>query len=178
MRTICSIISDGILIILGVIAAALLLPMLFGNRTLAVLSGSMEPKIPVGAAVYVQECSPYALEVGDIITYQMGSSTLVTHRIVNIDEETQEITPQGDANHAPDSAPVAFASVVGKVVFWIPLLGYLSIYIKTPLGIAVGCGILIVLILLNFLPDILTEEEEGSAKKRRKKRAAAGTTQK
>ena len=174
MRTICSIISDGILIILGVIAAALLLPMLFGNRTLAVLSGSMEPKIPVGAAVYVQECSPYALEVGDIITYQMGSSTLVTHRIVNIDEETQEITTQGDANHAPDSAPVAFASVVGKVVFWIPLLGYLSIYIKTPLG----CGILIVLILLNFLPDILTEEEKGPAKKRRKKRAAAGTTQK
>ena len=178
MRKICNIISDGILIILGVIAAALLVPMLFGNRTLAVLSGSMEPKIPVGAAVYVQECSPYALEVGDIITYQMGSSTLVTHRIVNIDEETQEITTQGDANHAPDSAPVAFSNVVGKVVFWIPLLGYLSIYIKTPLGIAVGCGILIVLILLNFLPDILTEEEEAPAKKGRKKKSAAGSTSK
>lgn len=178
MKKVCNIISDGILIILGVIAAALLVPMLFGNRTLAVLSGSMEPKIPVGAAVYVQECSPYALEVGDIITYQMGSSTLVTHRIVNIDEETQEITTQGDANNAPDSAPVAFSNVVGKVVFWIPLLGYLSIYIKTPLGIAVGCGILIVLILLNFLPDILTEEEEAPAKKRRKKKAAAGSTSK
>jgi signal peptidase len=44
--------------------------------------------------------------------------------------------------------------------FHIPYLGYISIYAKTPLGIAVVCGVLIVLILLNFIPDILEEDKK------------------
>lgn len=50
--------------------------------------------------------------------------------------------------------------VIGKMAACIPLLGYISIYIKTPLGIAVVCGIISALILLNFLLSIKENEEE------------------
>ena len=59
-----------------------------------------------------------------------------------------------------DTAPVAWQQIVGVYAFHIPYLGYISIYAKTPLGIAVVCGVLIVLILLNFIPDILEEDKK------------------
>ena len=67
---------------------------------------------------------------------------------------------QGDANNIADAAPVAWQQIIGVYAFHIPYLGYISIYAKTPLGIAVVCGVLIVLILLNFIPDILEEDKK------------------
>ena len=49
---------------------------------------------------------------------------MVTHRIIGIDEEAQQLHTQGDANETEDAAPVAFTNVVGKVFFHLPLLGY------------------------------------------------------
>ena len=42
----------------------------------------------------------------------------------------------------------------------VPYLGYISIYIRTPLGIAAACGVLIVVVLLTFLPEVFKKEEE------------------
>ena len=85
---------------------------------------------------------------------------MVTHRVMEINAEAETIITKGDANDVEDGKPVSFSQVVGKEVFHIPYLGYISIYIKTPLGIMVVCGILIVLILLNFLPSVLAKEEK------------------
>ena len=40
------------------LAATLLLPRLFGYTPYAVLSGSMEPELPVGSMAYVHETDP------------------------------------------------------------------------------------------------------------------------
>lgn len=157
---ICNFFSTLIVIAFALIAAVLVGPMLFGCKNMAVLSGSMEPKIPVGSVVCVKEINPEELMSGDIITYAINGGTMVTHRVVAVNQDEQTVITKGDANDVEDGNPVAFSQVVGKEVFHIPYLGYLSIYIKTPLGVMVVCGILIVLILLNFLPSVLAKEEK------------------
>lgn len=166
LKRICNILSKGILVILALIAAVLLIPHILGHQTLAVLSGSMEPKISVGSIVVVKDAEPLDIEVGDVITYRLSGNTLVTHRVVEQDMERRQFITKGDANEAPDAAPVAYESVVGKVAMHFPLLGYLSIYMKTPLGITGICVLLMVMILLNFLPDIFSKEKGANKEKR------------
>lgn len=165
VKKICSILSMILLIGLLVIAAALILPKFLGYKQFAVVSGSMEPNIHVGAIAYDKEVDPEKLIVGDIVTYQLSDGTMVTHRITAIDEANQTVTTKGDANDSEDAAPVAFNSIIGKCEFNIPYLGYITIYGKTPIGIAVICGVLVVMILLNFLPDALTDDKEKKEEK-------------
>ena len=169
VKKVCSISSTILLIALALIAAALFVPKFLGYDQFAVLSGSMEPNIHVGAIVYAKEADPETLEVGDVITYQISGDTMVTHRIVAIDEAATSVTTKGDANEAEDASPVSYENIVGKYAFNIPYLGYISIYGKTPLGIGAICAVLILIILLNFLPDALSEDEEEKKEKKEKK---------
>ena len=159
MKKICVILS--MLIFLGLlgIAGLLFVPKILGYSQYAVLSGSMEPGIPVGAIVYDRAFSGEALEKGAVVTYELSPETLVTHRVISVDQEDQTVITQGDANNVEDASPVAWQQIVGVYAFHVPYLGYISIYAKTPVGIAVVCGVLIVLILLTFLPDIFEEEK-------------------
>ena len=170
VKKICSILSTLMLIALLLIAAALIVPKFLGYDQYAVLSGSMEPNIHVGAIVYDKEPKPEELKVEDVITYQLTNGTIVTHRIVAIDEANGLITTKGDANETEDSSPVPFENVIGKFEFSIPLLGYLSIYGKTPLGITAICGVLVVMILLNFLPDALSNDGKKEVKQEKEEK--------
>lgn len=164
-RRICNFLMGIILLILVVLAGVLIIPRLLGYQSLAVLSGSMEPEISVGSVVYVKSTEPGELQVGDIITYRLSGDTMVTHRIEEINREDQTVITKGDANETEDGSPISFSDIVGKAAFHLPWIGYISIYIKTPIGIGVICGVLIVIILLNFLPDILEHEEESEKTK-------------
>lgn len=159
LKKICNLLTTLILLGLAIIAALLIIPTILGYKSLAVLSGSMEPKYPVGAIVYAKEVDPSTLQVGDVISYSIGEETLVTHRVFKIIPEEQQLITKGDANDTEDINPVAFSAVVGKVQFHAPYLGYISIYAKTPLGIVAICGILIIMILLIFIPEILDENK-------------------
>ena len=168
-KRICSILSALLLVILAVLAGLLLIPRAMGYQTMAVLTGSMEPNYHVGSLVYVKEIDPATLEVGDVITYQLTEDTVVTHRIVEIDSEAQEIVTKGDANNANDGKAVSYSNVVGRADYCIPYLGFVAIYAKTPVGIGVICGVLILIILLTFLPEIFSNEDEEEEKAKKKK---------
>lgn len=159
LKKICEFLSTILLIFLFALAVILIGPNLLGMKSLAVLSGSMEPKIPVGSIVIIYDVEPDELQTGDVITYNLGGGTLVTHRVVEVDVDNQSIITKGDANEVEDGAPVSFSKVVGKMKMHVPYLGYISIYIRTPLGIAATCGVLIVVVLLTFLPEVFKKEE-------------------
>ena len=159
LKKICGFLSTILLIFLFALAVILIGPNLLGMKSLAVLSGSMEPKIPVGSIVIIYDVEPDELQTGDVITYNLGGGTLVTHRVVEVDVDNQSIITKGDANEVEDGAPVSFSQVVGKMKMHVPYLGYISIYIQTPLGIVAACGVLIVVILLTFLPEVFKKEE-------------------
>lgn len=160
---ICSIISTIILLALLALAALLIVPIILGYTELAVLTGSMEPTIPVGSLIYVQETDPATLETGDVITYRLEGDTMVTHRVVETNPDEGYVITQGDANADPDGQ-ITFDRIVGKMDFHLPYLGYISMNIHTQTGIFAICGTLIVIILLTFLPEIFAPEEENEKK--------------
>lgn len=169
LRKICGFLTTILIIILAAAAIVLIAPRLMGYQSLAVLSGSMEPGIPVGSIVFTKEADPALLEVGDVVTYRLSGNTMVTHRVIENDTVAEQLIMQGDANETPDASPVAYSNVVGKVAMHLPFLGYISIYIKTPLGIAGACGFLVILILLTFLPEVFTSEKDKEEKEENKK---------
>lgn len=133
---------------------------LLGFQVYAVLSGSMEPDLPVGSLVYVKATEPEKLEIGDDISFLIAEKTIVTHRIIDIIPDENDPTvlrfqTQGIANDVADGNLVHYKNVIGKVAFHIPLLGYVSNFIQSNLGryiILIGGTFLI---LATFLPDIL-----------------------
>lgn len=139
----------GRLVLVLVILACLPVPLahLCGCEMYNVISGSMEPAIPVGSAVYVKPVQPDELAPGDVIAFTSGSS-VITHRVVEIDPRQGQITTKGDANALPDVSPVRYEEVIGRVERHIPALGgLLSVYAGGPgrmylIAFAVGGALL------------------------------------
>ena len=164
---------SGALVVLAVLLAVALVGVrLVGLKPFVVLSGSMEPTYHVGSLIYVKDVDYKTLKVGDPITYMISSDTVVTHRIIEVlvdeeDPETIRYFTQGDANESPDGSSVHYKNIIGKPVFSIPYLGYVSHYIQNPPGkyIAISGGA--ILILLVFLPDIFSDEDEKKKSKQK-----------
>ena len=98
-------------------------------------------------------CAPTGLKTG-LYVYLLSAWT----RKIN-----QTLVTKGDANEVEDG-PVAFSQVFGETKFHLPYLGYIAMNIKTPTGIMVVCGVLVVVILLNFIPAIIDAGEEDKKK--------------
>lgn len=68
----------------------------------AVLSGSMEPDLPVGSMVFVRQVEPTDITVGDNATFYRSDGAVVTHQVYEIDPAAQTIGTQGIANKNAD----------------------------------------------------------------------------
>ena len=164
---------SGILVGLVVLLAVALVGVrVVGLQPFVVLSGSMEPTYHVGSLIYVKDVDYKQLKVGDPITYMLSQDTVVTHRIIEVltdeeDPDTLRFFTQGDANDTPDGTSVHYRNILGKPVFSIPYLGYVSNYIQNPPGMYVAIAAGALLILLVFLPDIFSDGEADSKKKGR-----------
>ena len=161
LKKICNALSAMILVVMILIAGVLLLPYAFGYQTLAVLSGSMEPAYHVGSIVFVKKVPADEIKVGDPITFRLSNeATFATHRVVRIDKDKKQFVTKGDANNMEDG-PTSFESLVGRASnISVPLLGYISVNIKTPKGILAATGVIVLIVLLSFLPEIFTKEPE------------------
>ena len=159
LKAVCNILSGLIIALLLVLACVFFVPKIMGGESLAVLSGSMEPGIPVGSIVVAMPVDTSEIKVSDVVTYRIDATTLVTHRVIAVNEGERTFTTKGDANEVEDGAPVPFENIVGRVKLHLPLAGYISIYIKTPLGIAGICAVVFVMIILLYLPDMFKPEQ-------------------
>ena len=169
----------GVLVGLVVLLALALVGVrLVGLHPYVVLSGSMEPTYPVGSLIYVKPVDYQELQVGDPITYMLNEDTVVTHRIIEVladeeDPDTIRYFTKGDANEAADGTSVHYKNIIGKPVFSVPYLGYVSNYIQNPPGTYLATAAGAFLILLVFLPDIFSgkedAQEKGSGRGKRRK---------
>ena len=166
VKKICNILSTIVLVVLLAAAAVILVPMLLGYKEMAVLSGSMEPTIPVGSLVYVKPVEASELEAGDVCTYYLSDGeTFVTHRVLSIDPDAQTLVTQGDANESPDG-DIQFSQVYGRADFHLLYLGIAIQNLRTPVGIMTICGVVMLVILLNFIPAIIDAAEDEKKQKR------------
>lgn len=155
----------GTLILLGVIAAFLpmTLPKLCGYEVYEVVSGSMEPEIPVGSLIYVEEAKPEELVSGDVIAFVRDGS-VITHRVEENRYVEGELVTKGDANQKEDMMPVAYEDLVGKAVYHIPMLGFLMTLIASTTGkiyaaIFAACGVMFHM-LAGVLRERLKEQQK------------------
>ena len=166
VKKIWNVISTVLVVIVVVVALLLVGARLFGLQVYAVLSGSMEPTYHVGSVIYVEPVDPSEIQVGDPITFVMNEElTVATHRVVRIDAENSHFYTKGDANENPDAAPVHFNNLLGKPVFTIPYLGYISSYVQSPPGMYYAIAVGVLLLVLVFVPDML----DGGKKKERRR---------
>lgn len=148
----------SILVGLMVILVALLWGFqLLGYELLVIQSGSMEPNYRVGSLVYVKPVDAAELEVGDVITFELGNGVRGTHRIVEVLKENDSLAfkTKGDSNDYVDANPVQPQSIVGQVKFAIPFLGFLIAYMQQPPGTYFTISAMAVLLLLTILPNLI-----------------------
>ena len=137
---------------------------LFGIKVYVVLSGSMEPIYKVGSIIYVKEIDVQNLKKDDVITFKLSQEVVATHRIVDIlvDENgKRKFTTKGDANEEIDKLQVDENDIIGKPIFSIPKLGYISTVFNTKQGKIIIIEIGVLILLVNaFIDSIINKKEE------------------
>lgn len=125
-------------------------PIIFGWSFAHVVSGSMEPTVPVGSLIAVQEQEEY--QVGDIVMYRHENGLIVTHRIVALDGDT--IITKGDANNATDP-PFHQDQLIGKIQWFAPGIGKAIQIITSSAALPF---VLAATAILAFLPSVISKK--------------------
>ena len=105
----------------------------FGVQPTIIYSGSMRSTLDVGDIVLIHDLPFEEINEGDIIQYKTEEMVLpVVHRVHDIYESENGIVfiTKGDDNDLPDSEPILPGSIMGKVVFNIPKIGWIPITVK------------------------------------------------
>jgi signal peptidase len=107
----------------------------FHLQAIAVYSGSMAPRMPVGSLVLERVGPAARVQVGDVITFAdpFDQKRLVTHRVVRIlpTREGPGYRTKGDANPARDPWTLKLPARVPQAVATVPYAGYALVYGQT-----------------------------------------------
>ncbi|MBR1592136.1 MAG: signal peptidase I [Ruminococcus sp.] len=137
--------------LIGIALTAIVL-WLIGIRPYIVRSGSMEPTIMTGSVCFVNHNTKFEeIQENDIIAFELGGGTMVTHRAVKISPDG--IITKGDNNNTEDGIPVTAGNFIGKTVYWIPNLGIWIMRLKSVPGIVMLVTFVIFLIFVDILLD-------------------------
>ena len=105
----------------------------FPIKPFLVPSGSMVPVIDPGDVVLVAPVQTDAIKVGEIIEYRNTKENInIVHRVIAITGNASNMffTTKGDSNGSPDPDPVSPQAVIGREIFIIPKIGWISIAVK------------------------------------------------
>ncbi|MBI4080866.1 MAG: signal peptidase I [Candidatus Levybacteria bacterium] len=131
-----------------------------GYRSFVVLSGSMEPVLPVGSIVYTHKDKSYAKN--DVITFSNKDGKTVTHRVTEVVQAKEGVSykTKGDANNVADKEIVPLTSVEGKIAVVVPYVGKIVNYMKTTQGFVVLIVVPTVIFILFELWAIKSEVDK------------------
>lgn len=147
---ICNIMGGSLLVIVILLCIPLVLPHLMGLKVYTVVSGSMEPAIPVGSLVYVKAVEAKEIQEGEVIAFYSASNSgaVITHRVVKNQIVSGKFITKGDANEEEDVMPIDYELLVGKVILSVPALGEMLSILVTPMGkIGAACAVMLGVVL-------------------------------
>ena len=144
-----------------------------GFMMFRVVTGSMEPTIPVGALLVTQEVDIETIAVNEIVCFRTQVSEIwgkiVTHRVVGITESELGgilLETKGDANLVADGYYVDASNFVGKVIWhtgddsmFADILSVFTSKIGFLGFIVIPCLVLVSLIMKNTVGSIRSELE-------------------
>ena len=150
-----------VVVLMTMVVLALLAPH-FGWRADTVLSGSMEPALPVGSIEVTRPVQAEDIKTGDIITFRSPlNGKLTSHRVTAVEEgESYQFRTKGDANEDVDPFAVPARNVAGRVCFKLSHVGYVVEYLKTPGGfMLLGlCGIALIVAEVSTMLEVRWKE--------------------
>ncbi len=114
------------------LAALLLFGRALGLSAYVVMSGSMEPTLPVGSLIFVAPEPSAEIRPGDVVTFTLADH-VVTHRVVEVRAGNGGplLVTKGDANLDPDTQPVQLGRTVGTPRLLLPGLGFAVVYVES-----------------------------------------------
>ena len=122
---------------------------------MVVPSTSMVPTLNVGDIVIVKGVDPKTITVGTIIIFQSPSGSIdIIHRVIGISDVggTLYFQTKGDNNPGPDpwSPGVPEQNVKGVLVGKIPYVGYVTLALSGPPGIALIALLVILMVAFEY----------------------------
>jgi len=155
IRTIMRRLELVILVVVGVPLLFLILPTTVGGRAgwTIVVGQSMEPTIYPGDLVLTRSQSEYA--IGDVIVYKIpegrpGAGVMVIHRITG-GSEAEGFVTTGDNREFADPWHPTSREIVGSHWRTVPKGGYVIVWMRSPLAIAVVMSLAVYGLTLQFL---------------------------
>ncbi len=170
----CSLLGTLLLIIVILASVPLALPRLAGYQVYHVISGSMEPTIPIGSLVLVKPQEASEVLEGDIIAYssKTDAGAIITHRVVENQVAAGRLVTKGDANEDNDINSVEYEQFLGKITFSIPYLGMILQGAASTSGKVAAVCLIIIAVLLHSIAGLLkgtnSKTKEGTVKKKEK----------
>ncbi|MBR0160832.1 MAG: signal peptidase I [Oscillospiraceae bacterium] len=157
----CNIIGTLILIAVILFVLPMALPRILGYEAFNVVSGSMEPEIPEGSLVIVEDANAREVETDQVIAF-MKNGTIVIHRVVQNRYYYEEFVTKGDANEQEDIEPVPYSDFLGTVKWHVPYVGnFMMLY-----GGSVGKMYLLAFALCGVLFNVLAGRLRAQAEER------------
>lgn len=95
-----------------------------GYSAFRVVTGSMEPTIPVGALVISHKTDINEVSVGDVVVFRAkvtaGEEKIITHRVVSRSTTGVNVLleTRGDANPVSDGTLIGSDALIGRVVWY------------------------------------------------------------
>lgn len=146
---------------------------------LTVASGSMRPTLEIGELIVVQGISDVselraALQPdGDIVVFRNphDEGELIVHRAINKTQSAIDglwyIKTKGDANPSADpwsgtntwNTMISEKLLIGKVVGHVPYVGYIPLYVRTPLGMVLLIVLILIIVFAEYIPFSSKKQE-------------------
>ena len=157
VAAVCSALGTILLITVIVGCLPLTLPRMFGYQLYTVISGSMEPEIPVGSLVFIKDMQAREVKEGDVIAFYGGRDTnaIITHRVVKNKVIEGEFITKGDANQTEDMNPVDYQEFIGRVELSIPKAGNLAQMLTSMEGKIAAASMIGLAAVLHLLAGVL-----------------------
>lgn len=136
---------------------------------LAVASGSMEPTLNEGDLIIVQgglDATAIVAEegTGDVIVFHKPGdpNELIVHRAVRKwqDGDLWKFETKGDHNTHADYWTVFETDIVGKVVWVVPYIGNIPLFVHTENGMMIIVALIVLLVALEFVIPFIRERKK------------------
>lgn len=142
-----------LVVAVGGAVAVGVVPAVTSASALTVLSGSMEPTLPVGSVAVVRTQPVDQIRAGDVITFtdrdpDSPATRVVTHRVVAVEPGPGGLSfrTKGDANNTPDQRPTAATDVHGVLWYSVPVAGWLRQFLISPAGLFYLVGVILLMV--------------------------------
>lgn len=157
---ILSVIGIVLIVIVIALCSLMVLPKVLGYQTYHVLSGSMEPEMPVGSLIYVQKGSPEEVKEDDVIAFygSLEDSGIITHRVTENNVVSGTFQTKGDANEKEDPLPIPYDSYIGKVTLTVPRMGKVLTIMTSTYGKIAAVCVIVLGVVLNLIGSMKKEK--------------------